>query len=309
MSSQRVEHAAARARSRCSATCRSISSRSFVDLLGVFELLEADHLLVAARREIAGFVEHVGDAAATCRPRSCGPSGPSTTTRPPVMYSQPWSPTPSTTAFDAAVAHAEALARHAAEIDFAGGRAVERDVADDDVLLGDEGRSRRRIDDDLAAGQALADVVVGIAFEREASCPCGMNAPKLWPAEPLNLQLDRVLGQALGAPAACVISLPVIVPTTRLTLRIGSSAVDLLAALDRRLAELEQRRDVERLLEAVILRRSVQKRPTSGPTSGWYRMLREVEALAPSSARWPCAARGDRRGRPFRRACGSRAAP
>ena len=26
------------------------------------------------------------------------PVGPSTTTRPPVMYSQPWSPTPSTTA-------------------------------------------------------------------------------------------------------------------------------------------------------------------------------------------------------------------
>ena len=27
------------------------------------------------------------------------PVAPSTTTRPPVMYSQPWSPTPSTTAF------------------------------------------------------------------------------------------------------------------------------------------------------------------------------------------------------------------
>ena len=66
------------------------------------------------------------------------PVGPSTTTRPPVMYSQPWSPTPSTTAWRAAVAHGEALAGDAAEEGLAAGRAVERDVADDDVLLGRE---------------------------------------------------------------------------------------------------------------------------------------------------------------------------
>ena len=42
---------------------------------------------------------------------------------------------------DAAVAHAEALAGHAADVGLAAGRAVERDVADDDVLLGDEGRA------------------------------------------------------------------------------------------------------------------------------------------------------------------------
>ncbi len=39
----------------------------------------------------------------------------------------------------AAVAHREALAGHAAEERLAAGRAVERDVADDDVLLGLEG--------------------------------------------------------------------------------------------------------------------------------------------------------------------------
>ena len=70
------------------------------------------------------------------------PVRPSTTTRPPVMYSQPWSPTPSTTAFGAAVAHAEALAGHAADVGLAAGGAVERHVADDDVLLGREGASR-----------------------------------------------------------------------------------------------------------------------------------------------------------------------
>ena len=64
------------------------------------------------------------------------PVSPSTITWPPVMYSQPWSPTPSTTAFDAGVADAEALAGDAVDVGLAGGRAVEGDVADDDVFLG-----------------------------------------------------------------------------------------------------------------------------------------------------------------------------
>jgi hypothetical protein len=64
------------------------------------------------------------------------PVGPSTTTRPPVMYSQPWSPTPSTTAYGAAVAHAEAFAGPAADEGPAGGGAIQGHVADDDVLFG-----------------------------------------------------------------------------------------------------------------------------------------------------------------------------
>src|SRR5207244_11744300 len=51
-----------------------------------------------------------------------------------------------------AVAHAESLARHAAHVRLAAGRPVKRDVADNDVVLGFEGRSLRRIGDDLAAG-------------------------------------------------------------------------------------------------------------------------------------------------------------
>ena len=41
----------------------------------------------------------------------------------------------------AAVADGEALAGDAADVRLAAGRAVERDVADDDVLLGDERRA------------------------------------------------------------------------------------------------------------------------------------------------------------------------
>ena len=102
------------------------------------------------------------------RRRSCGRSGRGSTARPPVMYSQPWSPTPSTTAEGARVADREALAGEAAEERAPAGRAVERDVADDHVLLRRERRRRRRVDREHAAGEALADVVVGLALERRA---------------------------------------------------------------------------------------------------------------------------------------------
>ena len=62
------------------------------------------------------------------------PVRPSTTTMPPVMYSQQWSPAPSITAI-AGVAHRETFAGDAAEIAFALDRAVEHGVADDDRFL------------------------------------------------------------------------------------------------------------------------------------------------------------------------------
>ena len=53
--------------------------------------------------------------------------------------------------------------------------------------------------------------------------PRGTKAPKLWPAEPRNFSLMVSSGRPFG-PYLRVTSLPVIVPTTRLTLRIGSVA-------------------------------------------------------------------------------------
>ena len=79
-----------------------------------------------------------------------------------------------------------------------------------------------------------------------------MNAPKLWPALPLNSD-GSCPPAGRSARASCVISLPVIVPTTRLTLLIGKFGADLLAALDGRLADVEQLRHVQRFLQAVIL--------------------------------------------------------
>ena len=95
------------------------------------------------------------------------PVGPSTTTRPPVMYSQPWSPTPSTTACTPELRTQNRSPAIAADVRLAAGRAVEGHVADDHVLLGHERASRWREDHDLAAGEALADVVVRVALQDE----------------------------------------------------------------------------------------------------------------------------------------------
>ena len=84
------------------------------------------------------------------------------------------------------VAHGEAFACDALEIGLAGNRAVQHGVADDDVL----GRLalcfRRLSHDNAAAGQTLADIIVGVAgqFQRE---PRARNAPKLPPALPRRL--------------------------------------------------------------------------------------------------------------------------
>ena len=97
----------------------------------------------------------------------------------------------------AGVAHREALAGDAAEIALAGDRAVEHGVADDDRALR-HGAARspdgRMIE--LAARQALADIVVGLAHRGSSVTPAARKAPKLWPAVPRQLHGDGVVRQA-----------------------------------------------------------------------------------------------------------------
>ena len=97
-----------------------------------------------------------------------------------------------------AVADAEPLAGPAAEERPAARRPVERDVADQDVVLGDEPRRPGREDDDLAAGEPLADVVVGVALERQRD-PARHERAEALAGRAGELELDRVVGQAGAA--------------------------------------------------------------------------------------------------------------
>src|SRR5262249_25546938 len=101
---------------------------------------------------------------------------------------------------DTAVPHAEALPGHAADVRLPAGRAVERHVADDHVLFRHKRRAGRRVDDDLAAGEALADVVVRVAFQAERHAARDEGPEALSRRAP-EVQVDRVARQAYGAVA------------------------------------------------------------------------------------------------------------
>src|SRR5262249_54863351 len=100
----------------------------------------------------------------------------------------------------AAVADAEPFGRSAAEERLATGRAVQGDVADDDVILGHVAGLGRRIDDHAAAGEAFADVVVGVAFELERDA-LGEKRAETLPGRAEELEVDRVVRQQFFAEA------------------------------------------------------------------------------------------------------------
>ena len=188
--------AARRRRSPCAARWRSSRSRTSGSSASPGGS-RRDRSHVAARGELAVGIEHERHAAGHARRRSCARSAPSTQTTPPVMYSQPWSPTPSTTAAAPGVAHAEPLARAAAQERLARGRAVEHGVAGDDVRLGDVARARGRPDDQAPAREALARVVVARTLQVDGE-PAGRERRQALPGTAGEAQDDRVVGQAGG---------------------------------------------------------------------------------------------------------------
>ena len=86
------------------------------------------------------------------------------------MYSQPWSPTPSTTAVAPELRTQKRSPATPLMNAVPPRSAVQCHVADDDVLAAVKGGVLRRVDDELAAGQTLADVVIRVSdqLERQA---------------------------------------------------------------------------------------------------------------------------------------------
>ena len=97
----------------------------------------------------------------------------------------------------AAVADGKAFAGDAPDVGLAARRAVERDVADDDVLFRREAGHARRINDQPGAGQAFADEVVRVAFERQRDAARHESAEAL-SGRSGELQANRVVGKPLA---------------------------------------------------------------------------------------------------------------
>ena len=114
-----------------------------------------------------------------------------------------------------------------------------------------------------------------------------MNAPKLCPAEPVN-RSEIVSSGRPSRPQRRVTSEPSMVPTVRLTFRIGNVARTGEALGERRLGEVEQGRRVERRLDAVDLESS-----SGGPrTSRGRRAGRGAgEKSSPRAFQWSTAGR------------------
>ncbi len=150
--------------------------------------------------ELAGFVEHVGNAAG----HAGGEVAPGAAEH---HHYAPGHVLAAVVADGldhrggAGVADGEALAGHAVEPGLASGGAVKDHVADQDVLLGREGGALGRVDDQPPAGEALAGVIVGVAFQRQRDA-LGEEGAEALPGRAGEVEADGVLGQALGAVAA-----------------------------------------------------------------------------------------------------------
>src|SRR4029453_6734382 len=130
-----------------------------LDILGVDEGLQVHHAHVAAATEVARLVQHEREAARHARREVA--SGAAAYHHPAARHVlAAVAAYPFHRREGPAIADREALARDSAEVGFAAGRAVEHHVADQDVLLGHEGGLAGREDHQLAAGGALAGVVV-----------------------------------------------------------------------------------------------------------------------------------------------------
>ena len=96
----------------------------------------------------------------------------------------------------AGVADAEPLPDLAADEELTRRRAVRDDVAGDDVVLGDERACAVGPDHDPAAGEALAEVVVGVALQPQGDAGRQERAEAL-PRRTRERDVDRAVGQAL----------------------------------------------------------------------------------------------------------------
>ena len=140
-----------------------------LDIL-LLQWLQLHHGRVEPRGEARLVVEHVGDAAghAGCKvaPRVAehhdAPAGHVLAGVVPHAFHNGMGP---------AIAHGEALAGQTAEVGLPGGGPIEHHVAHDDVLLGGKGGALGRVDDQMAAAEALARVIVGVPRQRQRDAP------------------------------------------------------------------------------------------------------------------------------------------
>ncbi len=137
-----------------------------------------------------------------------------------------------------AVTHGKPLTGHPVEIGLPLRCPIERRIADQDRLFRIIKDVLRREDNDLAAGQSLADIVVGLPFQGQRDA-FRQEGPERLTGRADELNRDRVFRQPVRSVLLRNLAReyrarrPVDVPDRKFEL-------DLLALLDRRLAEIDK---------------------------------------------------------------------
>src|SRR5439155_2535396 len=134
-----------------------------------------------------------------------------------------------------------------ADVGLTAGSAIEGDVAHDNVFRRNECGVCRRIDDDFAAGQPFADVIVGVTLQNESHALGHKRAEALARAAG-EVNLDGVFGKSLSAPAPGDFAADDGADDA-VDVADGQGGHHFFLSLDSRFAKLEQHGVVERLFQ------------------------------------------------------------
>src|SRR5690242_10256465 len=132
-----------------------------LNLIGILQLFQADQLHVAARMKITRFIQDIGNPTT----HAGGKIASSLAENHDFSAGHVFATVIADgldNGVDTGVADGKTFAGHAANIDFTSGGTVECHITDDDIVLRGKGRTLWWINDEFAAAQALAEIVVGI---------------------------------------------------------------------------------------------------------------------------------------------------
>ena len=154
---------------------------------------ELDHGEIAARREAAVLVQHIGNAAGHTGSKVAAGAAEHHHDAAGHVFAA-MVPGALDHGDGTGIAHGKPLAGNAAEIAFAFDRTVEHCIADDDRLLRHDAGVGSRARDEPATRESLADVIVGVSLEFEGH-PAREPSSEALPRGTGELHPDRIVGQ------------------------------------------------------------------------------------------------------------------
>ena len=171
-----------------------------VFFMRIFECFQIDHLKIAALRKVSFFVDDVCNTAAhpggKISSRAAEDHDPTSGHVLAAVIAHAFNHSDR-----AAISHREPLAGDTSDKRFTGRRAIERDVADDDVIFGAEAGLPRRENHDSSTRESFCEIVVGVPFQGQAQ-PFRNEGAKTLAGRTRESDTNRIVGQTFAAKTA-----------------------------------------------------------------------------------------------------------